>query len=483
MNARSSRSHSILTLYFTQLINNPQFGKTREIVSKINLVDLAGSEKVDASGVTGINFKEAININKSLSTLGLVISKLALLSSQPSNSQPSKSQPSNSHSSKSHSSKSQLNKLLHESRSTQNYKNITYNNNSLKRLKNKDIPALKKVKSVDNISPNSCSNVSPSSSLNISPRSCSNVSPRYKLTKSVKPSPRIIEEKITEHVPFRDSVLTWILKESLGGNSKTYMVATVSPSAINYNESLSTLRYAFNAKQIVNNVKVNEDPNDKLIRVLTAEVETLKKQLLLKGSDGHTSNGELKKLKEELLQREDLLKEKDKTWEQKLNESKRINNEIKEEFMKKIKSMDDEKYEMSKQLELLKSSMNEKDIIDKKTFEEELAKKQAEFEKGRIIDTAVSLQEYYEKKIDKIKNDYEERLNNKSNQENMQLINEIKYLQDVNTTLKEEINRLSNTLQVQSKQFTNERAGLLRQIQQLRSKINSMERICGHLDL
>ena len=65
----------------------------------------------------------------------------------------------------------------------------------------------------------------------------------------------------------------------------------------------------------------------------------------------------------------------------------------------------------------------------------------------------------------------------------MQLINEIKYLQDVNTTLKEEINRLSNTLQVQSKQFTNERAGLLRQIQQLRSKINSMERICGHLDL
>ena len=470
MNARSSRSHSILTLYFTQLITNPQFGKTREIVSKINLVDLAGSEKVDASGVTGINFKEAININKSLSTLGLVISKLALLSSQPSKSQPSNSQPSNSHS-----SKSQLNKLLHESRSTQNYKNITYNNNSLKRLKNKDIPALKKVKSVDNISPNSCSNVSPSSSLNISPRSCSNVSPRYKLTKSVKPSPRIIEEKITEHVPFRDSVLTWILKESLGGNSKTYMVATVSPSAINYNESLSTLRYAFNAKQIVNNVKVNEDPNDKLIRVLTAEVETLKKQLLLKGSDGHTSNDELKKLKEELLQREDLLKEKDKTWEQKLNESKRINNEIQEQFMQKIKSMDDEKLEISKQLELLKSELNGKDVIDKKVFEEELAKKQAEFEKGRIMDTAVSLHEYYEKKIDKIKTDYEEKLYNKSTQENTQLLNEIKNLQETNSKLKEEITRLNTNLQLQLKQYTNDKNSLLRQIQQLHSKINTME--------
>ena len=452
MNARSSRSHSILTLYFTQLINDPQFGKTREIVSKINLVDLAGSEKVDASGVTGINFKEAININKSLSTLGLVISKLALLSTQP-----------------------------------QNKSDKCTKNNSLtkKKIEYIEKPTFKKVKSYDNTSPKYNDNISPKSCSSISPKSglaikSSAVAPpklglHIKSNANMSPRVAVINSKITEHIPFRDSVLTWILKESLGGNSKTYMIATVSPSAVNYNESLSTLRYAFNAKQIVNNVKVNEDPNDKLIRVLTSEVETLKKQLLLKGSDGCTSNEELKKLKEELVQREELLKEKDKSWEQKLNESKRINNEIQEQFMKKIKSMDDEKYEISKQLELLKSSMNEKDIIDKKTFEEELAKKQAEFEKGRIIDTAVSLQEYYEKKIDKIKNDYEERLYNKSNQENIQLINEIKSLQDVNTTLKEEINRLLNAVQLQTKQFTNERAGLLRQIQQLHSKINSME--------
>jgi len=77
LNNRSSRSHAILTLYFTQIMQQPEIGKPHEVISKINLVDLAGSERVEVSGVTGINFKEAININKSLSTLGLVISKLA----------------------------------------------------------------------------------------------------------------------------------------------------------------------------------------------------------------------------------------------------------------------------------------------------------------------------------------------------------------------------------------------------------------------
>jgi chromosome segregation ATPase len=143
--------------------------------------------------------------------------------------------------------------------------------------------------------------------------------------------------------------------------------------------------------------------------------------------------------------------------------------------MQKIKSMDDEKLEISKQLELLKSELNGKDVIDKKVFEEELAKKQAEFEKGRIMDTAVSLHEYYEKKIDKIKTDYEEKLYNKSTQENTQLLNEIKNLQETNSKLKEEITRLNTNLQLQLKQYTNDKNSLLRQIQQLHSKINTME--------
>ena len=70
------------------------------------------------------------------------------------------------------------------------------------------------------------------------------------------------------HVPYRDSTLTWLLKDSLGGNSKTVMVATVSPASDNYEESLSTLRYADRAKKIVNHAVINEDPNSKVSMVL-----------------------------------------------------------------------------------------------------------------------------------------------------------------------------------------------------------------------
>lgn len=66
-------------------------------------------------------------------------------------------------------------------------------------------------------------------------------------------------------VPYRDSVLTWLLKDNLGGNSKTVMVATISPSVDNYEETLSTLRYADRAKRIVNHAVVNEDPNARLV--------------------------------------------------------------------------------------------------------------------------------------------------------------------------------------------------------------------------
>ncbi|KAF7996954.1 hypothetical protein HCN44_002600 [Aphidius gifuensis] len=77
-------------------------------------------------------------------------------------------------------------------------------------------------------------------------------------------------------VPYRESVLTWLLKESLGGNSKTAMLATVSPSSLHLEETLATLRYACQARSIVNRVRINEDPHDKLIRELKAEVQRLR---------------------------------------------------------------------------------------------------------------------------------------------------------------------------------------------------------------
>ena len=77
-------------------------------------------------------------------------------------------------------------------------------------------------------------------------------------------------------IPYRDSVLTWLLKDSLGGNSKTIMIATISPADVNHNETLSTLRYANRAKNIINKPTVNEDANVKLIRELREEIDRLK---------------------------------------------------------------------------------------------------------------------------------------------------------------------------------------------------------------
>nr|XP_020463655.1 kinesin-like protein KIF3B [Monopterus albus] len=81
------------------------------------------------------------------------------------------------------------------------------------------------------------------------------------------------------HVPYRDSKLTRLLQDSLGGNAKTVMIATVGPSHKNFDESLSTLRYANRAKNIKNKPRINEDPKDALLREFQEEIARLKVQL------------------------------------------------------------------------------------------------------------------------------------------------------------------------------------------------------------
>merc|ERR1719323_2260095 len=93
-------------------------------------------------------------------------------------------------------------------------------------------------------------------------------------------------------IPYRDSALTKLLANALGGNSKTIMIAALSPADINYEETLSTLRYANRAKQIKTKAAVNEDPTEKLIRELKEENERLKARI--KGGD--VSEEELKDL-------------------------------------------------------------------------------------------------------------------------------------------------------------------------------------------
>lgn len=77
-------------------------------------------------------------------------------------------------------------------------------------------------------------------------------------------------------VPYRDSKLTRLLQNALGGSSKTIMICALSPASNNYEESLSTLRYADRAKKIKNNAVVNEDPTERLIRELKEENAKLK---------------------------------------------------------------------------------------------------------------------------------------------------------------------------------------------------------------
>ncbi|XP_065132244.1 kinesin-like protein KIF1A isoform X9 [Paramisgurnus dabryanus] len=180
MNETSSRSHAVFNIIFTQKRHDSESENTSEKVSKISLVDLAGSERADSTGAKGTRLKEGANINKSLTTLGKVISALAEMDSAP-------------------------------------------NKNNKKK------------------------------------------------------------KKVESFIPYRDSVLTWLLRENLGGNSRTAMVAALSPADINYDETLSTLRYADRAKQIRCNAVINEDPNNRLVRELKEEVARLKDLLYAQG--------------------------------------------------------------------------------------------------------------------------------------------------------------------------------------------------------
>jgi kinesin family member 17 len=89
----------------------------------------------------------------------------------------------------------------------------------------------------------------------------------------------------TKHVPYRDSKLTRLLQDSLGGNTKTLMISCISPADYNYEETLSTLRYASRAKNIANKPKINEDPKDAMLREYQAEISMLKKLLETSGNN------------------------------------------------------------------------------------------------------------------------------------------------------------------------------------------------------
>lgn len=99
----------------------------------------------------------------------------------------------------------------------------------------------------------------------------------------------LVDGKST-HIPYRDSKLTRLLQDSLGGNTKTVMIAAISPSDYNYEETVSTLRYAARAKSIKNKPKINEDPKDALLRQYEDEIKALRVALDNMNSSGQQSD-------------------------------------------------------------------------------------------------------------------------------------------------------------------------------------------------
>ncbi|OAL35952.1 hypothetical protein AYO20_04858 [Fonsecaea nubica] len=151
-------------------------------------------------------------------------------------------------------------------------------------------------------------------------------------------------------VPYRDSVLTWLLKDSLGGNSMTAMIAAISPADINFEETLSTLRYADSAKRIKNHAVINEDPNARMIRELKEELAKLRSQLggptaagteetypegtpldkqmvSIVQTDGSVKRVSKAEIMDQLSQSEKLYQDLNQTWEEKLQKTEQIHKE------------------------------------------------------------------------------------------------------------------------------------------------------------
>lgn len=136
-------------------------------------------------------------------------------------------------------------------------------------------------------------------------------------------------------VPYRDSALTRILQNALGGNSKTIMICALSPASINYEETLSTLRYADRAKKIQNKAMINESPQEKMIRELREENEKLKKVLIQIAQGGPINLKELgvndlSELVETMDENSKHMEDLQKPWAEKLQEEKERDKEIME---------------------------------------------------------------------------------------------------------------------------------------------------------
>ncbi|XP_070000439.1 kinesin-like protein KIF3A isoform X3 [Penaeus vannamei] len=143
------------------------------------------------------------------------------------------------------------------------------------------------------------------------------------------------------HIPYRNSKLTRLLQDSLGGNSKTLMCANIGPASYNYDETISTLRYANRAKNICNKAKINEDPKDALLRRLQDEIKTLRGQLEDESEEEDSDEEELEGEEKPKKKKKKLKEEEVAAIRKKIEEERKMLSErkdLEEEERNKVKS-------------------------------------------------------------------------------------------------------------------------------------------------
>ena len=230
-----------------------------------------------------------------------------------------------------------------------------------------------------------------------------------------------------KHIPYRDSKLTRMLQDSLGGNTKTLMIAAISPASDNYDETMSTLRYASRAKMIKNKPTVNMDPKDAMLAQYADEIKKLKE--LLKGRGGEVavqgavtseelaSLAKLKEMEEKNREREEALLSKRKAASDRqalLAEEKKRQDELKrllEEMENRAvedrpEEWEQEEIEQAKldreinMEERDKEEKKEEKKLEKRRVEEEIDQK---IEKGEVPKQIQNLKQQYDRLLKKFK--------------------------------------------------------------------------------
>ena len=251
----------------------------------------------------------------------------------------------------------------------------------------------------------------------------------------------LTDPKERKHIPYRDSKLTRLLEDSLGGNCKTTMIATISPAHCSFNESLSTLNFAKRAKNIKNRPVINEDiDNNGLINQYESELKKIRKELEEKNKIIASTEELLKIKNREEKEKIDAIKAYEQTSRQLLIErDEKQKLEAKIELMNLQMIKGGEKIEETPQF---KSALQEKQILLQKYFEERILKIEKEREE---IEDSKSQVEAYNKLLYQqrdIMNSLSITLNEKE-----EMINN---LQKINIDLSKKITELNNIIKLKN---------------------------------